>query len=172
MRWCDVMKNDFSWKSLLKMPSSLLSFCLNATYGTLPSPSNLKRWQIITKASCSLCQKKVCTLAHILGACQVALQQQRFTYRYDSVLMLLVSVLSQFLSSFVPSQDSSTKIIFVKEGQTPKNIKKKPNTGLLHSAPNGSCCMTAMVLQLFHPFWQSRHFVLILFSMLVVSRLS
>ena len=48
---------------------------------------------------------------------------------------MLVSVLSQFLSSFVPSQDSSTKIIFVKEGQTPKNIKKKPKTGLLHSAP-------------------------------------
>ena len=58
MRWWDFMKNDFSWKSLLKMPSSLLSFCLNATYGTLPSPSNLKRWQITTEASCSLCQKK------------------------------------------------------------------------------------------------------------------
>ena len=41
------------------------------------------------------------------------------------------------------------------------NIKKKPTTGLLHSAPNGSCCMTATVLQLFHPFSQSRHFVLI-----------
>ena len=135
MRWCDFIKNDFSWKSLLKMPSSLLSICLNATYGTLPSPSNLKRWQITTEASCFLCKKKVCTSAHILGACQVALQQQRFTYRHDSVLMMLVSVLSQFLSSFVPSQDSSTKMIFVKEGQTPKNIKKKPNTGLLHSAP-------------------------------------
>ena len=135
MRWCDFIKNDFSWKSLLKMPSFLLSFCLNATYGTLPSPSNLKRWQITTEASCFLCKKKVCTSAHILGACQVALQQQRFTYRHDSVLMMLVSVLSQFLSSFVPSQDSSTKMIFVKEGQTLKNIKKKPNTGLLHSAP-------------------------------------
>ena len=77
----------------------------------------------------------MCTSAHILGACQVALQQQRFTYRHDSVLMMLVSVLSQFLSSFVPSQDSLTKMIFVKEGQTLKNINKKPNTGLLHSAP-------------------------------------
>ena len=84
MRWCDFIKNDFSWKSLLKMPSSLLSFCLNATYGTLPSPSNLKRWQITTEASCFLCKKKVCTSAHILGACQVALQQQHFTYRHDS----------------------------------------------------------------------------------------
>ena len=138
------------------MPSSLLSFCLNATYGTLPSPSNLKRWQITTEASCFLRQKKVCTSAHILGACQVALQQH-FTYRHDSVLMMLVSVLSQFLSSFVPSQDSSTKMIFVKEGQTPKNVKKKPKTGLLHSAPKRN----ATVLQLFHPFSQSQHFILI-----------
>ena len=73
--------------------------------------------------------------AFLKNPCQVALQQQRFTYRHDSVLMMLVSVLSQFLSSFLPSQDSSTKMIFVKEGQTLKNIKKKPNTGLLHSAP-------------------------------------
>ena len=64
MRWCDFIKNDFSWKSLLKMPSSLLSFCLNATYGTLPSPSNLKRWQITTEASCFLCKKGVHFSSH------------------------------------------------------------------------------------------------------------
>ena len=79
MRWSDFMKNDLSWKTLLDMPSSLLSFCLNATYGTLPSPSNLKRWQITTESSCFLCHKRVCTTAHILGACQIALKQQRFT---------------------------------------------------------------------------------------------
>ena len=127
MRWCNFIKNDFSWKSLLKMPPSLLSFCLNATYRTLPSPS------MADHNRCFLCHKKVFTSAHILGACQVTLQQQRFTYHHDSVLMMLVSVLSQFLSSFVPSQDSSTKKIFVKEEQTPKNIKKKPKTSILHS---------------------------------------
>ena len=45
----------------------------NATYGTLPSPSNLKRWQITTESSCFLCHKIVCTTAHILGACQITL---------------------------------------------------------------------------------------------------
>ena len=94
------MKNDLSWKTLLGMPSSLLSFCLNATYGTLPSPSNLKRWQITTESSCFLCQKIVCTTAHILGACQIALKQQRFTYRHDTVLSVLVSTLVKFLSLF------------------------------------------------------------------------
>ena len=134
MRWCDFMKNDLSWKTLLGMPSSLLSFCLNATYGTLPSPSNLKRWQITTESSCFLCQKIVCTTAHILGTCQIALKQQRFTYRHDTVLSVLVSTLVKFLSAYVPSPNSSSGISFVKEGQKPKNARK-PTVGLLHAAP-------------------------------------
>ena len=134
MRWCDFMKNDLSWKTLLGMPSSLLSFCLNTTYGTLPSPSNLKRWQITTESSCFLCQKIVCTTAHILGACQIALKQQRFTYRHDTVLSVSVSTLVKFLSSYVASPNSSSGISFVKEGQKPKNARK-PTVGLLHSAP-------------------------------------
>ena len=104
------------------------------SYRTLPSPSNLKRWQITTESSCFLCQKIVCTIAHILGACQIALKQQRFTYRHDTVLSVLVSTLVKFLSSYVPSPNSSSGISFVKEGQKPKNARK-PMVGLLHSAP-------------------------------------
>ena len=48
-KWCDFVKNDCSWKTLLAMPSSLISFCLGATFDTLPSPSNLKRWRLITE---------------------------------------------------------------------------------------------------------------------------
>ena len=125
MRWCDLVRNDLSWKSLLTMPASLVSFCLNATYGTLPSPSNLNRWQITTETSCYLCHKKICTSAHILGACQVARNQQRFTYRHDSVLSVLVTALKQFLSSYVPVDPSDLNIKFVKEGQKfPKKVKK------------------------------------------------
>ena len=40
-KWCDFVKNDLSWRTLLVMPSSLISFCLGATFDTLPSTSNL-----------------------------------------------------------------------------------------------------------------------------------
>ena len=36
-KWCDFVKNDLSWKTLLEMPSSLILFCLGATFDTLPS---------------------------------------------------------------------------------------------------------------------------------------
>ena len=53
-KWYDFVKNDLSWKTLLAIPSSLISFCLGATFDTLPSPSNLKRWRLITESSCFL----------------------------------------------------------------------------------------------------------------------
>ena len=85
-KWCDFVKNDLSWKTLLAIPSSLISFCLGATCDTLPSPSNLKRWRLITESSCFLCRKSICTSAHILGACKIALHQGRFSFRHDKVL--------------------------------------------------------------------------------------
>ena len=40
-KWCSYVRMDLSWKTLLAMPQQLLTFCLGATYNTLPSPSNL-----------------------------------------------------------------------------------------------------------------------------------
>ena len=72
-KWCSYVRMDLSWKTLLAMPEQLLTFCLGATYDTLPSPSNLHRWHINQEASCLLCKKQVSTTAHVLGACTVAL---------------------------------------------------------------------------------------------------
>ena len=57
---------------------------------TLPSLSDLHRWHIAPEAVCFLCSKQVCTLAHVLRACGVALEQGRFTFRHDAVLRVLV----------------------------------------------------------------------------------
>ena len=72
-KWCSYVHVDLSWKTLLAMPQQLLTFCFGATYDTLPSPSNLHHWHINPEASCLLCKKQVCTTAHVLGACTVAL---------------------------------------------------------------------------------------------------
>ena len=76
-----------------------LSFCLGATYSTLPSPSNLLRRHINPEASCLLCKKQVCTTVHVLGTCTVALQQGCFTFCHDSVLSVLLVALESFLST-------------------------------------------------------------------------
>ena len=43
IKWCNFLRLDLFWKTMLTMPKSLLSFCLSVTYDTLPSPSNLCR---------------------------------------------------------------------------------------------------------------------------------
>ena len=93
MSWENYIKNNLSWKNILAMPPNLLSFCISATFNVLPSPSNLCRWQKGSDPSLFLCGKSLCTVAHILGACKFSLHQGRFTFRHDSVLTALVSVL-------------------------------------------------------------------------------
>ena len=102
-RWLNYIQQNFSWKSLLAMPVNLSSFCISSTYDTLPSPSNLKRWKLTTKASCFLCNKDPCTTSHILGACKVALSQGRFTFRHDNVLRIIFTNIRSSIKSTVPA---------------------------------------------------------------------
>ena len=132
-KWCNYVKQDFSWKTLLGLPPNLLSFCLGATYDTLPSPSNLHRWHLSPETSCFLCKKNICTTAHVLGACKVALKQGRYTYRHDSVLEMVVLEFKLFLSSLSTNITNSTQIKFVKEGTVPKPNKRNV-CGILHEA--------------------------------------
>ena len=60
-KWCSFVRMDFSWKSVLSMPPSLLAFHIGATCNTLPSLFNLHRWNISAETSCQLCHKQNCT---------------------------------------------------------------------------------------------------------------
>ena len=139
-RWLNYIQQDFSWNSLLATPPNLLSFCISATYDTLPSPSNLLRWRISTEASCFLCNKPTCTTAHILGACKVSLNQGRFTFRHNAVLSKLFDYLKDFISNKKPlslyeARNNFKKFplgyYFVTSGaKSPR--KKRPYQGILH----------------------------------------
>ena len=119
----------------MALPQCLISFCIGATYDTLPSPSNLARWGKQETKACTLCSKNICTVAHILGACPISLKQGRFTYRHDNVLSGLVKDIKSFLTSYTPVLSSKCDISFVPEGKSSTTSKKKkPHIGLLHSA--------------------------------------
>ena len=117
----------------MAMRANLTSFCLASTYDTLPSPTNLRRWRITTEAMFTLCSKKVCTTAHILGACKVALQEGRYTFRHDIVLREVIEALQTFISNIkeaVPISNKSSTM-FVKKG-TKVLRKRTPPVGILH----------------------------------------
>ena len=96
-RWLNYIQQDFSWATLMAMPANLTSFCLASPFDTLPSPTNLKRWRITTEAMCTLCSKDVYTITYILGACKVLLQQERYTFRHDTVLRKIIESLKGFI---------------------------------------------------------------------------
>ena len=71
---------------------------------------------ILLQMLCFLCSKQVCTLAHILGACRVVLEQGRFTFHHDAVLWVLVSSIKILLTSYQVSKTKFSYIKFVKAG--------------------------------------------------------
>ena len=88
------------WNRLLfGLHPGQFSFILRASSDTLPTPVNLQRWKIQTSSSCQLCDCHRPTSAHILIGCPTALQQGRYTYRHDQVLLsLLLSIAVMSLS--------------------------------------------------------------------------
>ena len=135
-KWCSFVRLDLSWKTMLAIPQPLLTFALASTYDTLPSPSRLHRWGKIADPSCLLCNKPICTTPHVLGACNIALKQGRFTFRHDSVLAEIYSSINSFLSNYKVSNIQPTSIKFVKAGDKAKKSNKKRSLGLLHAAPD------------------------------------
>ena len=115
------------------MLPNLLSFCLEATYNVLLSPSNLKRWHLASEYKYFLCYKDVCTIPHILG--KISLQQSRFTFRQERVLQHLVLVLKSFLKD-LPNNDTTKKCNTIKFVKSETKFSKTNNISqsILHLA--------------------------------------
>ena len=81
---------NITWQSVArKMPRNVMTFATRICTNSLPSPDNLKRWGKRKVSNCPLCKNPYGTLAHIVNWCPIALKQQRFTWRHNSVLLHL-----------------------------------------------------------------------------------
>ena len=82
-----------TWNRLITgLPAGQLSFLLRAGTDCLPTPLNLRRWRYRISSSCPLCNSPSPTTVHILNGCQEALTQGRYTWRHDSVLNCIISL--------------------------------------------------------------------------------
>lgn len=107
--WNTVMTRDFSWRKLFSGPISdnVLRFSINAQLLTLPSEANKHRWRMLPEGStCRLrlvtdsgapasdtCGMPNPTEMHVLSSCRAALAQGRYTWRHNSVLLVLKAAL-------------------------------------------------------------------------------
>jgi hypothetical protein len=81
---------------MYNLPKSQLSFLMRISTDTLPTGANLLRWKKVLSAKCSLCNSKASeTLMHALQNCPFALNQERYTWRHDSVLNHIVKQLRE-----------------------------------------------------------------------------
>ena len=86
-----------SWRSFLwDIPQGVLKFAINAGINTLPTMDNLKRWGKRTNDRCPFCGN-IQTLLHVLSGCSVALDQGRYTWRHDSVLLSIASTVRDYV---------------------------------------------------------------------------
>ena len=132
-----VISDDFNWQRILYGYSSrLVKFVINLRANTLPSPDNLRRWNVKGTHICGLCEQENVTLNHILNGCRWVKKQNdlkrldRYTWRHNGVLRVLVNSIwrhVRFCKDLKSRDAHNKKIKFVNPG---KKLKKKtPATG-------------------------------------------
>ena len=116
---------------------------------TLPSPDNMRRWQISGQHYCGLCGKDFVTLAHILAGCGwVRLEENnlhredRYTWRHNCILqVLLIHIIphiqvrnSKENNAIKHTHSNNTKKKFIRPGRKGKEIISVSGAGLLDKA--------------------------------------
>ena len=134
LEWTSVMWQDLSWKSLLYGgPGKDLKILPASTLDVLPSPTNLRCWgNTVVDPYCSLCRAWACTTRHVLGACRVALDQGRCTWRQDNVLGVIVRNMREEIrfsaaANTVQTENSNELdfISFCKAGEKPVRVQPR-----------------------------------------------
>jgi hypothetical protein len=92
---------SITWKShMWNHPHGVLKFALNASFDTLPTFTNLKRWGKRASVNCHLCGNTVKqTLFHVLVCYSHTLDKGRMTWRHDSILKHIAGCLKSALES-------------------------------------------------------------------------
>ena len=84
------------------MPKNISNVSLKYLTNTLATRKNLFKWSIGQSSACSFCLQSE-TLQHVVSSCKSYLDQGRYTWRHDSVLNFIASILSALPSCSIYS---------------------------------------------------------------------
>ena len=86
-------------------------------------------------SNCPLCGASICSLHHILSNCTVALRDERYTWRHNSVLFEIQKVIQNHINnqnaSPVNERLPHISSSFVPAGKAPTKTKSKMYSGLI-----------------------------------------
>ena len=119
---------DLSWRNLLYgIDEKVIKFVLHSSINWIKTPDLLHLWSKIKSARCSLCEHKTCSIHHIIANCKFALNDKRYTWRHDSVLLTMDRFLRPHIeehnTSNVAQKIPKIRESFVRPGQkAPKKL--------------------------------------------------
>ena len=126
---------DMSWKNLSwgGISPLIIKFVLEASVNWECTPKLLKLWGLKSASNCPLCGASICSLHHILSNCTVALRDERYTWRHNSVLFEIQQVIHNHINdqnaSVVKEQLPHISTSFVPADKAP--TKTKTYSGLI-----------------------------------------
>jgi hypothetical protein len=89
-----IMRKSYMWD----LPCGVLKFAVNSSIDTLPTFTNLSRWEKHASVNCQLCENMAKqTLFYVLVHCKHSLDQGRLTWRHNSVLNHIAGCLKSTL---------------------------------------------------------------------------
>ena len=75
------------------LPRTIFNFSVKYLNYTLPTRKNLCKWAVSQSSNCSFCLQSG-TLQHVVSICKSYLDEGRYTWRHNSVLLFLASTFS------------------------------------------------------------------------------
>ena len=87
-------KTSSIWSTVQQnMPRNIFNFSIKYLNNTLPTRKNLCKWSIAQSSACSFCLLSE-TLQHVIFNCKCYLQEGRYTWCHNSVLLYLANIFS------------------------------------------------------------------------------
>jgi len=83
--WCKVLDS---------LPRNLYSFVTRYLSNCLANGTNAVKWGVATSAKCLFCNDNQ-TLQHVISSCRTSLNEGRWNWRHDSILINIAKILSK-----------------------------------------------------------------------------
>ena len=116
------------WTSVINhLPRNIFSFTIRYLNNTLANGTNAIKWGITNNSSCILCREDQ-TLGHVIGGCNVALEEKRYNWRHDSILLNIYKIVnSNGLKVFLDIDGYESPSIVTGENYRPDLLIVKNN---------------------------------------------
>ena len=94
-----LQEKSVEWKSIIyNLPHKVARFLMNSLTHTLNTNANLVRWGKMTSAKCNKCNNRE-TVHHVLNACPVPLDEGRYTWRHDNILLYILETMQKGINA-------------------------------------------------------------------------